>query len=281
MEDLIAKFDLDTEKKFFLIFDVDGTLRPDEVTALDHRYPRINPETAKQLQKLNAHPKVEIVILTARSYVDLFRSNIPKNITKYCGFGKQIIQNDVLRYAREEFQKGYDETVFFIDIIKDIIGPKLCEDIDFLITPGDFALYFEADKYQEQKERIMRILEIMFMHSLRWTILDFGKELVFKDAKYPYDKGNAAWDILEQINLNDLTHVFLFGDSSADYKAMDALRKYQKTYPNKRLKVSNISVGPLIGNKESVDVNFSSYKETLAFVNELYERVNLIKKPKQ
>lgn len=272
MQDLLAKFDLESKSKFFLIFDVDGTLRPDEVTALDHRYPRIDPDTARKLMELNTHERVRIIVLTARSCVDLFRSNLPKNIVKYCGFGKQVVENEAIRYPRDEFTKAYDETVFFIDIIKDILGPQLSKDIDFLITPGDFAIYFEADKYVEQKKRIMAILEIVFAHSKRWELLDLGKELIFKDSKYAYNKGNAVWDILDQTNLNELTQVFLFGDSMADYQAMLALREYQKTYPQKRMKVANVSVGPALINEEAVNLRFESYKQTLQFVNALHTK---------
>ncbi len=272
MQDLLAKFDLDAERKFFLIFDVDGTLRPDEVTALDHRYPKIDPDIARKLMDLNAHEKVRIIVLTARSCVDLFRSNLPKNIVKYCAFGKQVVENEAIRYPRDEFTKAYDETVFFVDIVKDIIGPQLSKDLDFLITPGDFAIYFEADKYLEQKKRIMSILHIVFAHSKRWDVLDLGKEVIFKDSKYAYNKGNAIWDILDQTNLNELTQVFMFGDSMADYQAMAALREYQKTHPQKRLKVTNISVGPALANEEAVTLRFETYRETLKFVDALHEK---------
>ena len=197
MQDLLAKFDLESDSQFVLIFDVDGTLRPDEVTALDHRYPKVDPKAAEQLHELNQHDRVRVMILTARSYVDIYRSNLPKDITKYCGFGKQIVDNDSVRYSRAEFQKAYDETIFFIDIIKDILGPHLTRDVSWLVTPGDFAIYFEAHDYEAQKQSIMNVLEIVFAHSTRWQIMDFGKELIFKDAKYPYNKGDAIWDILD------------------------------------------------------------------------------------
>lgn len=273
MQDLLAKFDFDKTHKFFLIFDVDGTLRPDTVMALDHRYPRIDPKTAQQLKQLNTHPKFRIAILTARSYVDIFRSNIPNNIIKFCGFGKQIVNNDILRYAREDYARAYDETVMFVDLIKDIIGPVLASELDFLITPGDFSLYFEAEDYQEKKAKIMEIIEIVLFNSRRWQIQDMGKEIIFKDRKYPYDKGDAIFDILSAMDLTNLTQVFFFGDSEADYRAMTALREYQKLNPQKRIKVGNIAVGPALAGKELVTNNFESYKITLNFIDELYKMV--------
>ncbi len=271
MQDLIEKFQLNSDKKFFLIFDVDGTLRPDTVTALDHRHPRIDPETAKSLRILNTHEKVRISILTARSYVDIFRSNIPNSITKYCGFGKQIVENDILRYPRPEFARAYDEITVFVDLIKDILGPVLTANLDFLVTPGDFALYFEANDYQEQKAKVKAVLETVFANSQRWHIEDLGKEIIFKDSKYTYNKGDAIFDILDALNLEDLTHVYLFGDSDADHKAMVALREYQKLHPQKRLKVTNIAVGHQLDQRESVDINFDSYKDTLKFVATLHD----------
>ncbi|MDA0772496.1 MAG: hypothetical protein O3C63_06090 [Cyanobacteria bacterium] len=273
MQDLIAKFDLETDSKYLLVFDVDGTLRPDEVIALDHRYPKIDPKAAEQLLELNQHDKVDILILTARSYVDIFRSNLPKNIKKYCGFGKQVVENDAVRYTRQEFANAYDETIFFIDIIKDILGPHLTQDVSFLVTPGDFAMYFESHEYEAQKKSIMNVLEIVFAHSNRWEILDFGKELIFKDAKYPYDKGDAIWDILDQIDLSELTQVFFFGDSMADYKAMLALRAYQQKYQQKRLKVKNVCVGPALVNEEAVTIKLDSYKDTIKFLESLHQKV--------
>lgn len=273
MEDLLDKFDLESDKKFFLIFDVDGTLRPDTVDCLDHRYPKIDPKAAKQLRDLNTHDRVDIIVLTARSYVDIFRSNLPKNIIKYCGFGKQIVENDVLKYSREEFTRAYDETVFFIDIVKDILGPDLSKELDFLVTPGDFAIYFESEHYEQKKASIMSILKIVFAHSKRWHVLDLGKEVVFKDSKYYYDKGNAVWDILDKMNLNDPTKVFFFGDSAADHRAMVALREYQKANSQKRLKVKNICVGQAINDDNSVDMRFESYKETLKFVDLLHHKI--------
>ncbi len=271
MQDLIDKFHLNSDKKFFLIFDVDGTLRPDTVTALDHRYPKIDPETAMSLRLLNTHEKVQISILTARSYVDIFRSNIPNNITKYCGFGKQIVENDILRYPRPEFARAYDEITVFVDLIKDILGPVLTANLDFLVTPGDFALYFEANDYQEKKAKIKAVLEMVFANSQRWHIEDLGKEIIFKDSKYTYNKGDAIFDILDALNLQALTHVYLFGDSDADYKAMVALRDYQKLHPQKRLKVTNIAVGHQLDEREAVDISFDSYKDTLKFVSVLHD----------
>ncbi len=270
MDELLSKFDFEKINKFFLIFDIDGTLRPDTVMALDHRYPKIDPRTAQQLKQLNTHPKFRVAILTARSYVDIFRSNISNNIIKFCGFGKQIVNNDILRYAREDFSRAYDETVMFVDIIKDIIGPILASELDFLLTPGDFSLYFEAEDYQEKKEKILEILQLILFNSRRWQMIDMGKELIFKDRKYPYDKGDAIFDILDAMDLNNLTQVLFFGDSQADYRAMIALREYQKLHPQKRLKVTNIAVGPALLGQELVTYNFESYKDTTQFVDHLY-----------
>ncbi len=58
----------------------------------------------------------------------------------------------------------------------------------------------------------------------------------------------------------------------ADYQAMLGLREYQKTYPQKRLKVANISVGPALVNEEAVTLRFETYRETLKFVNILHEK---------
>lgn len=271
MTPLPKDFMVRDDRKYFLIFDIDGTLRPDEVTSLDHRYPKINPEAAIQLQELNSHPQVNVVILTARSYVDIFRSNIPRNITKYCGFGKQIIENDVLKYAREEFTKAYEETVCFIEIIKDLIGVELITGLDFLTTPGDFAIYFENANYEEQKSKILEIINLLLKNSKRWTLMDFGKEIIFKDNKYKYNKGNAVEDMLNHLDLEELTQVCLFGDSEADYEGMKALRNYQLQHPEKRLKVKNFSIGPTLLNKECVDINLESYKDTIDLVNRFYD----------
>jgi hydroxymethylpyrimidine pyrophosphatase-like HAD family hydrolase len=272
MQKLLDKFNLNNTN-FLLIFDVDGTLRPDTVDCLDHRHPKIHPDTARQLMELNTLDKVTISILTARSYVDIYRSNLPKNITKYCGFGKQIVESDILRYPREDFHRAYDEITMFIDLLKDILGPKLTINLDFLMTPGDFAIYFESDNYHEQKKKIMEIIEIVLFNSKRWSIMDLGKELVFKDAKYPYDKGDSIVDILNNTNLKEATQVFFFGDSNDDYKAMEALRTYQKSYPQKRIKVNNVCVGPALMGREFVDVEFQSYKDTLHFVSELHDKL--------
>jgi hydroxymethylpyrimidine pyrophosphatase-like HAD family hydrolase len=272
MQDLLEK--IDVSRKNILIFDIDGTLRPDEVEALDHRHPRISPKTAKQLSEINLVKNINVLILTARSYVDVFKSNLPKSIIKYCGCGKQIIDNDVLRYAREEFLKSYDETVMFIDLIKDILGPTLIFNVDFLITPGDFAMYFDFEDYQQTKESIMGVLQTILRNSARWKMVDLGKEVIFTDQKYRYDKGNAVVDIVSDYDLiQELAQVFMFGDSPADYKAMEALRHYQKTYPEKRLKVNNICVGSKIANFECVDYCFTSYTQTLEFVDILHQKL--------
>ncbi len=275
--DLLAKFlfkdnALDPSRKYFLIFDIDGTLRPDMVEALDHRHPKIAAKTAKQLSELNTVPGLELIILTARSYIDLFRSNFPRNVRKYCGCGRQIIDNDVLTYAREEFARSYDETVIFIDLLKDILGREVVSDIDFLVTPGDFALYFDVEDYAEVKRMTLEKINFLLERSSRWQVSDFGKELIFLDTKYKYDKGDAVWDILDTRDLDAVpTQVFMFGDSLADYQAMKGLRAYQKHYPNKKMKVANISVGPKLNNTaEGIDFRFPSYTETLDFIDKLH-----------
>jgi hypothetical protein len=44
-------------------------------------------------------------------------------------------------------------------------------------------------------------------------------------------------------------------------------------HPQKRLKVKNIAVGPIMKDKELVDIVFESYKETLEFVNDLHAKL--------
>lgn len=281
--DLLEKFSfneegnlLDPARKYFLIFDIDGTLRPDQVEALDHRYPKIPAETAKQLSELNKVDNFDVNILTARSYLDLFRSNFPRSIKKYCGCGRQIIENDVLKYAREEFARSYDETVIFIELLEDIIGKELVSCVDFLVTPGDFAMYFDLEDYQEAKIKIMEKVNFLLEKSSRWQVIDFGKEIICIDTKYKYDKGDAVWDILDERELSDLpNHVFMFGDSVADHKAMIGLRNYQKQYPQKKLKVNNVSVGSKLQGYEGVDFAFETYEETIKFIDDLYKRLAL------
>jgi hydroxymethylpyrimidine pyrophosphatase-like HAD family hydrolase len=273
MQDLLNKFNLEKNKRILLIFDVDGTLRPDTVESLDHRYPKVDPTIAKQLMNLNTLDNVSILILTARSPIDLYRSNLPKNIKKYCGFGKQLMEGEHLKYTREDFASADSEIAMFIEILKDIMGPKMTAGIDFLTTPGDFAIYFESQDFQEQKIAVTKILEMVLVNSKRWQILDFGRELIIKDAKYPYTKGDAIFDILNFMDLSVLHQVFFFGDSNDDYKAMVALRQYQQIFPNKRIKVNNICVGPALKGKELVDFEFMSYKDTISFVNSLYAKL--------
>ena len=239
-----------------MIFDVDGTLRPDTVDALDHRYPKVDPNVAQQLMNLNTLDNVTVLILTARSPIDIYRSNLPKNIRKYCGFGKQIMEGENLKYTREDFSQADSEIAMFIELLKDILGPKLTAGIDFLTTPGDFAIYFESQDFKKQKDKVLKILELILINSKRWEILDFGRELIVKDAKYPYTKGDAIFDILNLMDLSQLYQVFFFGDSNDDYAAMNALREYQKLFPHKRIKVNNVCVGDVLVGKENVDFEF-------------------------
>lgn len=270
MQDLLDKFNLEKSNNILLIFDVDGTLRPDTVEALDHRYPKVDPGVAKKLMNLNTLDNVTVLVLTARSPIDLYRSNLPKNIKKYCGFGKQVMEGENLKYTRDDFAQADAEIAMFTEIIKDVMGPKLVAGLDFLTTPGDFAIYFESKEFEEQKRSVLQILETIFVNSKRWSILDFGKELIIKDAKFPYTKGDAIFDILNLTDLSELHQVFFFGDSNDDYKAMQALRDYQGIYPNKRIKVNNICVGPALAGKDLVDFEFLTYEDTIAFVNSLY-----------
>lgn len=272
MKDLLAKFNIDKNNEILLIFDVDGTLRPDTVESLDHRYPKVDPNVAQQLMNLNTLDNITVLILTARSAIDLYRSNLPKNIKKYCGFGKQVMEGENLKYTRDDFQNADAEIAVFIEILKDILGPNLTASLDFLTTPGDFAIYFEAKDFKEQKAKVLQVLNQILQNSKRWSILDFGKELIVKDAKYPYTKGDAIFDILNLTNLSNLHQVFFFGDSGDDYKAMTALREYQKIYPQKRIKVNNVCVGDALKNKEMVDFEFDSYEDTISFVGALYAK---------
>lgn len=267
------QLDSDPERKYFFIFDIDGTLRPDEVEALDHRHPKIPPTTAQQLKNINLLDNFDIVILTARAYVDIFKSNFPKDIIKYCCYGKQILDNDILRYPREEFRKSYDETVLFIDLIKDLLSKEHVSKIDFLVSPGDFAIYFNETNYEQSKQEIMETVSLLLKNSRRWKTLDFGKEVIFLDNKYHYDKGDAAKDIVDKLNLETLTNVFMFGDSATDVKAMMALREYQKEHPSKRIKVCNISIGKALSDYEFIDFRFGSHHDTIKFIDALHEKV--------
>lgn len=272
---LLEKIPLDSEqiRKYFFIFDIDGTLRPDTIDGLDHRHPKIPPQTALQLKDINLEPNCEVVILTARSYADMFKSNFPKDITKYCGCGKQILDNEILRYPRDEFQRSYDETVIFIDILKDILGKALVSKIDFLVAPGDFAIYFNEASFEKSKEEIMEKVNLILENSSRWEFTDHGKELIFIDNKYHYDKGDAVKDIMDNLDLSLPTYVFMFGDSPSDARAMLGLRDYQKDHPHKRLKVANVSVGDSLGDYGSVDFRFESHLDTIGFIEALHGKI--------
>lgn len=275
MLDLLGKFTFADNKRYLLIFDIDGTLRPDEIESLEHRYPKIDPEVSKMLMELNTRKDMDVIILTARSYLDVFKSNLPKSITKYCGCGKQLIENDILKYARPEFEQSYQETVMFIDILKDILGKKLIANLDFLITPGDFAIYFDLKDYKELKIQVMQVLNFILLNSSRWELLDFGKEVVFRDTKYIYDKGDSACEIIQPIVGEDHpTQVCMFGDSMTDYSAMTKLRAFQVENPTLRMKVSNVCVGNKLSDLENVDYVFDNYNTTLDFVRELYKQAN-------
>ncbi len=265
--------DKNPEHKYFLIFDIDGTLRPDTIDSPDHRHPKIPPNTALQLKDINLLSNFEIVILTARSYTDMFKSNFPKDIIKYCGCGKQILDNEILRYPREEFQRSYDETVIFIDILKDILGKSLVSKVDFLVVPGDFALYFNETNYEKSKKDIMKKVKMILENSSRWKYTDFGKEVIFVDSKVDYSKGEAATDIMDGLDLSITTNVFMFGDTPTDAKAMTSLRDYQKTHPNKRIKVCNVAVGESLKDFDFVDFRFESHHITNEFVEELHKKL--------
>lgn len=275
MKDLLDKFSFNKNDKYFLIFDIDGTLRPDSPESLDHRHPKVSADAALRLGVLNLLENVDVIVLTARSHMDVLRSNLPKNIRKYCAFGKVILDGEIVRYANDSFHKIYDETVLFKDLLVDIFGERLSEKIDFLLTPGDFSIFFHQEFYEDTKKAVMNKIEILLENSSRWDIWDFGKEIILKDTKNHYDKGNAIRDILNNLDLSELTRIYMFGDSPADYLAMEGLRNYQKEHPSKRLKVSNICVGDQIKDTEMVDFRFESYKNTLEFIEKLYEKLSL------
>lgn len=275
IDKLLGKFDVtgDSNNKYFMIFDIDGTLRPDSIGSEDHRHPKIPPKTAQQIKHLNTHPNFDIVVLTARTYADIFKSNFPKDIIKYCGCGKQILDNDIIKYPREEFQNSYNETIAFIDILKDILGKSLVSKIDFLVAPGDFAIYFDRKEYAESKKLIMEKVNLLLENSSRWQITDHGRELIFIDKKYLYNKGDAVTDIMAELDFEELTYVFMFGDSELDYDAMVSLRKYQKDNPEKRMKVNNISIGDNLKDHLDIDFRFDSYQSTIDFIDKLHVKL--------
>jgi hydroxymethylpyrimidine pyrophosphatase-like HAD family hydrolase len=273
MKDLLDKFSFDRNDKYFLIFDIDGTLRPDTPESLDHRHPKIAADAALRLGVLNLLDNVDIIVLTARSHIDVLRANLPKNIRKYCAFGKVILDGEIIRYAREEFHTLYDETLMFKGLLMDIFGEDLSEKIDFLLTPGDFSIFFHEENYLKTKKIILEKINSLLENSKRWLIWDFAKEIILKDTKNHYDKGNAIRDILNTLDLSTPTRIYMFGDSPADYMAMEGLRNYQREHPNKRLKVSNICVGNQISDSEIIDFRFESYKDTLNFIERLHDKL--------
>jgi hypothetical protein len=100
-----------------------------------------------------------------------------------------------------------------------------------------------------------------------WLLSDIGdKDIFINNSRFKYDKGFALKRLLEEqkSNINENTNVYVLGDTSSDYKAMEALKEVNLPQGARKI---NIAVGEQLAGKPAVDVKLSSHHSVTDLLN--------------
>lgn len=255
----------DPQRNHFYIFDIDGTLKHNEENCLTHDVPNISNRVRSDLIALTKKPNTKVLILTSRGIEEIRESNIPyKQIPVIGGYGREAIHG-----KEQRFLVGHElikETGKFTKHLHRLLKSFGIKEKEYVLRQyaGSISIQFKKSNFSSAKVSVMRELELLMQNKPRgWSVIDIGnKTIFFANEKFEYHKGMAMEKILEEhkSEINENTNIYVLGDTSSDYKAMQVLKEAESELPI-GTKTINIAVGDKLpkGKYPAVDEKISSH----------------------
>jgi trehalose-6-phosphatase len=260
---------LDTTRNHFYIFDIDGTLKQEESNCLTHAVPDIDKQVREDLIALSRKPGNTVCMLTARCKEQILQSNIPYiEIPVITGYGRELVNN-----GRNEVLVGSEflaETNKLVNHLHTLLKNQGVSQDQYQITQyaGSVDIRFTQNNFTQPKGRMMRALRVLMGDNQNdWLLSDIGgRDIFINNSRFKYDKGFALKRLLEEqkSNINENTNVYVLGDTSSDYKAMEALKEVNLPQGARKI---NIAVGEQLAGKPAVDVKLSSHHSVTDLLN--------------
>ena len=261
----------DSNREHFYIFDIDGTLKENELNCLTHAVPNLTQQVRDDLIALNNRPNTHVLILTARAIDEIKESNIPyQEIPVITGHGREMIHGDRHEILfGEDLIPGTQKFVDQLDALMDNLG--ISKD-QYLIRhySGQAYLQFNENCFAATKTKVMKAMQVLMNNTpCGWSISDQGSRYIFFVNEGPeYDKGMAVKKIVEDYTdkITAKTNIYVLGDAGSDYKAMEAMKTVDLPSGARSI---NIAIGDELAGQPAVDVERSSYHVVAELLNRL------------
>lgn len=249
----------DETREHFYIFDIDGTLKEAEMNCISHGVPNISNETKKNLVALNNKPNTKVIMLTSRCSAEIKDSNVPyQDMPVLTGYGKELLHGDKHEYLSG--QELMPETEKMVCHVRTLLQSNGLEESDFTIRSDSGAMYilFNKNNFADKKLKAMKTLALVMENQEHWKMADPGIRYVFiNDSRYNHDKGVTLEKVLVNENIGPKSNVYVLGDTSSDYKAMEALKRIDLPQGARKF---NIAAGNQLDGKPAVTNKVSSYQ---------------------
>jgi hypothetical protein len=259
----------DTTRNHLYIFDIDETLKQEELNCLTHAVPNIDNQVREDLIKLSKKPGNTVLMLTSRCKEELQESNVPhEEIPVITGYGREVLNGNTHKILVGE--ELLADTNKFVQHLHTLLKNQGITEDQYLMRQyaGSIYIQFRENDFTQAKVQTMRALRVLMGDSSSdWSVADSGSRYIFfNNSRFNYDKGIALKKLLNEqsININTKTNIYVLGDTSSDYKAMEALKEVDLPEGAKKI---NIAVGKQLTGKPAVDIELKSYHSVADLLN--------------
>ena len=280
IDKLLEQIDLNSDKKYLLAFDIDGTLMdafPNEMMFDIWRNGKSPDAAIKTLTEINnlKHPQLRSVCLTARCNDDFRLIPAFDDMPVYGNLGYLKTHN--IRSAKDfhsdrmELLPELLENHFNHMCLIKFLGPYgIQQNTDIVYDPNSFYLKLRGHNIDDKDKIIKNILEFLNHSGGNWSSSNSpdGTLIIFDNPEKPFDKVKGINHLIERESIGKDTTLVIFGDSGTDLAAMqEAKRVLGKD------SVINVAVGAKLAKEKAVDTVFIDFIDTRRFIGRLNKKI--------
>lgn len=271
----LSKEMTDPSRKHFYIFDIDGTLRDNEVNCKSFLTPNLDIRVIDDLIRLNNKSHNRLLLLTARHQKQIKRSNIRDT-------GINVVTDQGISLAEQD-EKFRTETKNLADNLTLLLN-RLIGEHKFEISPytGWISIEFSNNNYAHEKTEVLEVLKaLMKANTNDWSVSgDYssnGQFIILHKNTFNYGKGEASEKIItDSLNstdpknkIDENTNIYVIGDTSGDYRAMEKIKEMK--LPD-GVKTFSIAVGDQLNDRNkysAVDHRLSNHRAVAKLLNQI------------
>ena len=280
IDKLLDQIDLQSGKKYLLVFDIDGTLMdafPNEMMFDITRNGKSPDAAILTLAEINRmeNPQMKAVCLTARCNDDFFLTPSFDDMPLYGNFGyaksHSVESGRDFHKDRTEIMPELRENYFnHMYLVSALHKAGIQQNTDIAYDPNSFYIKLRDHNIHHKENIRQYVLSILDRHGKKWSSIDSpdGSLIIFNNDEKPFDKAIGINHVIKREQVDDDTTLVIFGDTGTDLKAMQEAKRVLGDD-----RVINVAVGSKLANEDAVDTVFRDHIDTRRFIGRLYKKL--------